>query len=234
MMRKLFAILMAMMLFCMTALAEPPVMTVTGTGVVSVKPDTATISLGVREAAKDVSEAQSAVSAKVLDVVETLEGMGVSEDDIHTNSLYVYMDYDYDSSSSNGVRGYIAENTVSVKVTDVENVGKYIDAAFTAGANTFNGIDFSASDTKAEKKQAMELSVKNAREKAEILAAAAGMRISGIQAIRESGGYYDMGANSDALYAKAETASGAATPVYADDIQVSATVSIDFTMAPVE
>lgn len=235
-MRKILAVLLALMLLGMTAVAEPAVLTVRGTGVVSLNPDSATITLGVRESAKEVTDAQSAVNTKLAAVVEKLKELGIGEGDIHTNSLSLYVDYDYSSSfSTEGQSVYVAENSIYFQVDDIEALGQYVDAAFEAGANTFSGITFSASDTTAEKKQALELAVESAKQKSEILAAAAGMRVTGIQAIREEGfdGYY-YGSNTDALFAKAESASGAATTVYADDIQVSSTVIIDFTMEPIE
>lgn len=240
-MRRKISLLLALLLLCAVALAEPAVLTVQGTGIVSMDPDTATINLGVRETSKDVSEAQNAVSAKLTKVIESLVAAGVKTEDIHTGAISIYQNYDYsDSSGGSDKVSYWAENTINVRFTDIENAGKYIDIVAGAGANTFNGISFSASDTEAEKQRAMELSVENARKKADVLAAAAGMRVTGVRAIREEsygsfGGNYYSSNSLDAMYARAKGVEEAVeTPVMADQIQISATVTVEYTMEPVE
>lgn len=217
------------------ACAEETKLSVQGTGVVSLDPDTATIMLGVRESSRDVSEAQAKVNEKLAVVVDKLKDMGVKEEDIHTDSITIYEDYSY-SDIDPDQKGYAAENSISVTVNDIENAGSYIDAVFEAGANTFSGITFNASNTEDAKKRALELSIQNARDKAEILAAAMGMKISGVSAVSEQGSgiyanYYTAN-NFDGIMEKAANAAG--TPVFSEQIQVSASVVIEYTMAPVE
>lgn len=219
------------------ACAEDAALSVQGMGVVSLDPDTATIMLGVRESARDVSEAQAAVNEKLANVLEKLRSMGVKDEDIHTDSINIYEDYNYSDADPED-RGYAAENSVSVTVSDIANAGKYIDAVFEAGANTFSGITFSASDTESAKRRALELAVQNARDKGEVLAAANGMKITGVSAVTEQssgmyGNYYDRN-GFDGILEKAEAADAAGTPVFSEQIQVSATVTIEYTMAPVE
>lgn len=229
-------VLLLVLTMCVWALAEETRLTVQGTGVVSLDPDTATIMLGVRESSKDVGEAQARVSAKLQSVVEKLKSMGVREEDIHTDSINIYEDYNYNSDAPDA-KFYAAGNSISVTISDIENAGNYIDAVFEAGANTFSGISFGASDTEAAKKRALELSVQNARNKAEVLAAASGMAITGVSAVMEQGsgmyGNYYAGNSFDAIMEKAED-TGAGTPVFSEQIQISATVTVEYTMAPVE
>ena len=54
----------------------------------------------------------------------------------------------------------------------MESVGNIIDVCCAAGANTLNGISFSASDTEEAKTDAMQKAVADARKKAEVLAEA--------------------------------------------------------------
>ena len=233
--KRLLAVILAMMLLCGAALAEESILTVQGTGVVSLDPDMATITLGVRETSKDVSQAQASVNQKLADVIEKLHGMGIVDEDIHTSTISIYEDYGYGSTGEE--MRYAAQNTISVTIRDIENAGQYIDAVFEAGANTFSDIRFGASDTEDAKKRALELSVENARLKAEVLAAAAGMRITGIRSIAEQGVGYGgiMTTNRyDAVMEKAEAESDVGTAVFSEQIQVSATVTIEYTMAPVE
>lgn len=229
---KLILMVVFALMLTSCALAEDARLTVQGTGVVSLDPDTATITLGVKESADDVGEVQSMVNRKLSKVIERLRSMGIEDEDIHTASINIYEDYNY-SDELPDERFYSASNNISVTLSDIENAGTYIDAVFEAGANIFSGIAFSASDTEAARKRALELAVQNAREKAEVLAAASGMAITGVTAVTDlgSGGYaYSNG--MDVAMEKASEDRG--TPVFSEQIQVSASVTVEYAMAPVE
>ena len=230
-MKKALVIILALIMTLTGAmgLAEAATLNVHGTGVVNVDADTATIILGVREVSKDVADAQRAVNTKIESVTQALMDMGIEPEDIHTSSISIYPEYDYDSMDQ-PIKGYTAENTISVTTRDVEHVGAYIDAAFGAGANAFNDISFSTSDLTDESRQALWLAVENGREKAEVLAAASGMKLGDIKCIVEEPNSYG---DFDVRFAKAEAAAGdAGTPVYASKLQVSASVTIEYELLP--
>jgi uncharacterized protein YggE len=129
---------------------------------------------------------------------------------------------------------YNASSTLAIKVTDMESVGTLIDVAFAAGANTLNGISFSASDTEEAETEAMKKAVADAKNKAEILAEASGLKISAIEIISE-GGVYSYQINVGNVYSRAagmeEPAmkEDAGTVVQSAKLIVNATVSITFT-----
>lgn len=235
-MKRIAILLIALMLMsvtCACTLAEGAVLTVRGSGVVSMDADTATITLGVREVSDDVVSAQGTVNAKIASVIEKLLEMGVNVDDIHTWSISIYPNYDY-SSVGEQVVGYTADNTLSVTTKDIDNVGAYIDAAFAAGANTFSDISFSASDAADENDMALKLAVENAAAKAAVLAEASGMKVVGMRSISEEMyGYAENGAKFARAVAE-ETADGAATRVYASQLQVSASVTVEYALEPIE
>ena len=108
-----------------------------------------------------------------------------------------------------------------------------IDVSFAAGANTLNGISFSASDTEDAKAEAMKKAVADAKKKAEVLAEASSLKISGIEVITEGGVYSyqnNIGNVRDAgIVETAEMEEDAATVVQAAKLIVNATVSITFT-----
>ena len=127
---------------------------------------------------------------------------------------------------------YNVSSTLAIKVTDIENVGSQIDVSFAAGANTLNGISFSASDTEEAKAESMKKAVEDARKKAEILAEAAGLKIKGIELITE-GGVYSYGNSIGNVYrgmddVVEEAESDAGTVVQAAKLIVNATVNITF------
>ena len=112
----------------------------------------------------------------------------MKEECINTDYLNIYAIYDY-SSDEEELAAYNANSTLAIKVTDISTVGTLIDAAFAAGANTLNGISFSASDTEEANAESMKKAVADAKAKAEILAEASGLKITGIETIAEGGVY---------------------------------------------
>ena len=231
--------LMALLIMALSvcALAEPAVLTVHGMGTVSMAPDQATIDFGVSRTSVDIAKAQAYVNETLGRVIDSLREMGVQEQDIQTSDISIYEDYSYEASISRapGKTAYVVENRVSVKISDIDHVGQYIDAVFEAGANTFSGIGFSASDNTSEKTRALELAVADARAKAETLAAAAGMKLGELRAMSDSVNDYYFRSASDGLYAAKEAASDSfANLVFAADLQVSASVTAEYELLPVE
>ncbi|MBQ6342165.1 MAG: SIMPL domain-containing protein [Anaerolineaceae bacterium] len=231
-MKKIYGLLIALFLMVMTSAATAETkITVNGSGEIRVSADTAVISLGVSARDKDVLKAQQKVNGAITNIRKALIEKGVKEENLNTEYINIYAMYDYQNDREQ-LAAYDASSTLAIKVTDIENVGAYIDAAFASGANTLNGINFSASDTKEAKNEAMKEAVADAKMKAEVLAQASGLKITGIELISESG-VYSYENNIGNVYAKeldtAEAASGAGTVVQAAKLIVNATVSITFT-----
>ena len=165
-----------------------------------VSADTAVISLGVSARDRDVLKAQQKVNEAIAAIRKALTEQGVEKEDITTDYISIYPLYDY-SDDGEQLSAYSAGSTLAIRVTDIEQVGTLIDISFAAGANTLNGISFSASDTEEAKAAAMKAAVEDAKAKAEILAEAAGLKISGIEVISE-GGVYSYENNVSNVYAK--------------------------------
>lgn len=226
-----FILAVLMMLVAPAALAEGTIV-VQGIGSVKVKSDRAGICLGVRETDKELSAAQGRVNEKIAAIVEALKGMGLTEEAITTNGISIYPNYNYDENET--ISSYTASNTLNVSVADVDNTGAYIDAAFAAGANSLDYVEFSAVETEEAAARALQLAVDSAKAKAQVLADAAGLKLGEILEIRDNA---DSGFVNGNYYAKATTEeadAGAGTGVLAGMQNVSATVNITFALEDVE
>ena len=222
---RFVALLMVMLLLAGTAALAQSTITVQGIGSVKVDSDRAGISLGVREASTELMTAQSIVNERISAIVEVLKGMGLSEEDISTNGIGIYPNYNYDDGET--IIGYTAYNNIYLTVTDVNNTGAYIDAAFTAGANSLDYVEFSANETEEADAKALALAVESAREKAQIIADAAGVKLGDIVEIHDNS---DMSYGGNGIYVKnaVEEAAGSGTDVMASKQTITATVSITF------
>ena len=231
-MKKLFALftVLILMLTAAAVSAETKI-TVSGPGEVRVSADTAVISLGVSARDKDVLQAQQRVNETISAIRKAMTGEGIKEENINTEYINIYAIYDYKNDQEQ-LAAYEASSTLAIRVTDMESVGSLIDAAFASGANTLNGISFSASDTTDAKSEALQKATEDAQNKAGILAEAAGVKITGIESISEGSlySYENSIGNSFAKGREVEAATAdAGTVVQAAKLVVSATVSITFT-----
>ena len=211
------------------ALADGTTLSVTGNGTVLVESDLAIVTVGVQETSKDVLEAQSTVNEKIAAIKQALLDAGVEESEINTDSINIYANYDY-SDNTEVIVGYTARNSLSVRTTDMDNVGSLIDAAFVAGANTLDNVQFTVLDDTQAREQALTMAVEDARRKADVLASAAGLQVASIERISEGGvSVYDSMRNyaADTVMA-AEESGGAGTLVQAALVSVDATVSMEF------
>ena len=209
---------------------EPPVHTlsVTGTGIVTVEPDTADITVGVT-VTRDQAGAAAQDAANVMDAVVTaIKALGIEDKDIQTTSLQLNPVYDY-SSNTPRLTGYQATNLVTVTVRDISKTGAVVDAATGAGATDVGSISFRLDDQVAAEAAAREKAVLNARAKAETIATAAGVEITGVISISETSApmptpeYYAR----DMAMAGAEQAP---TPVLGGTIDLSVSVAIVYSI----
>ena len=230
-MRKLTALILALMVLAASAaaLADTEI-TVSGEGNILVSADTAVVNIGVNIRDRNALKAQQRANEVIAAVRKTLTENGIAAEDINTGYVELFTIYDYDySSGSDAVSMYTANSMLAIQLKDMTQVGKVIDLAFGAGANSLNGVSFSASDTDAARKEALKAAVEQARVKAEVLAEAAGLKITEIEAINEGGTYsFDSGLNNFRAKGMADEAAVADTVVQAAKIQVNSTVNITF------
>ena len=228
-MRKTIALffVLVLVLGISSAVAEQTI-TVNGSGETLVTADTAVVSVGVSVRKKDALEAQSAANEVIASIRSALAGAGLKEEDISTGYINLYAVYDY-SKDVEEIVAYSANSSLAIKVTDMGRVGEVIDMAFGAGANTLDGVSFSVADDTEARKESLKAAVADAKEKAAILAEAAGLGEIEILNIEEGSVFsYDSGVNNFSRKVYGEAAMDLPTVVQAAKICVSAGVIVTF------
>lgn len=212
--------------------AQPPVLEVEGRGQVQSAPDEASITLGVVTRAETAQAAQAENAEKANAIREAVRALGVADADIQTEDYSFRPDYQRESNERMTIAGYTASNTLRVRVRDLSLTGEVMDAALQSGANTIHSLDFSIRNTDALRKKALESAVKDAREKAETLARALGMRVAGVRRVSENTGAFQPRMNRVMTLAKqaAEDAAGVG-PIEAGTLSLTADVHIEFALA---
>lgn len=166
------------------------VISVTGRGSVEMVPDMATISIGVQEQAQEAAEAMSAASRAVAAILTRLDAAGIAPRDVQTDNLSLQPVWSRSSTNNRDPRiiGFVARNTLTIRVRDLDILGATLDAVVQDGANTFNGLNFSVQDPEPAIARARAAAVKDAIARATQLADAAGVQLGPVQSISEQGG----------------------------------------------
>ncbi len=164
--------------------------TVSGAGKATGIPDTAQLSLGVTKTAPTVIDAQTQVNTVTNKIVEDLKRLGIEEKNIKTTNYSINPNYDFGGGRQN-ITGYTVTQTLEINVTPIDIANKAIDAATADGANLVGGVNFIFNDkTKKElEEKARTEAVKMAKEKAESLAKATGIKLGKIIDVQESGNF---------------------------------------------
>ncbi|MFV1498487.1 SIMPL domain-containing protein [Phaeobacter sp. JH20_02] len=196
---------------------------VTGDARIAVTPTLATITLGVTEEADEAALAMSAVSTKMVEVVDELRAAGIAAEDMQTQQISLNPVWSQDRSYDDGRRkitGFSASNTLALRIRDLDRLGEVLDQVLRVGANDFRGLSFGVADPAKVQDQIRGAAVKDALRKATQLAEAAGVELGPVRSIhdRETGGGQPMMAM--------EMARSAPMPIEAGELSFSHSVSV--------
>jgi uncharacterized protein YggE len=212
--------------FAQESAAQPAQLSLSATGEVSLAPDQATISAGVLTRGDSAAEAVRANAQAMTRVFTQLRRAGVAERDMQTSQLSVSPVYaSFNRSSGDGnvqrITGYEARNTVSALVRDIDAVGSVIDAVFEAGANTLDGVSFSASQADEARDEARRRAVIELMALRDLYADAAGFDVVRLMSLNENSGGrpYPMMARAESFSADSST------PVAAGELTISVSVN---------
>jgi len=166
--------------------AVPTIIT-TGEATVSRPPDIAYLTLAVEARARTPRDAQKQNADAMSGVQTQLVNAGIPKDALRTLGLWLEQEFD-NQNGRRVARGFVARNTVEVRIEDVTRAGEIADAVVQGGATSLGGIRFDLKDRGAAEREALRLSVADARQRAEAAAAGAGRTVDRLLKIEESRG----------------------------------------------
>jgi uncharacterized protein len=211
---------------------------VTGTYTAEAEPTQATIVIGFENEADTAEEAQTKNSDEMEMVLARLRYEGLTDDNFETLNYNVWDQRSCWDCASPKIT-YRASHTLEITTDNLDKVGKYLDVAVAAGANNVQNVRFSVEEEQQNelKKEAIEKATKDARDKAEAMAAGLGLKVRTVVSISDSS--WDYGPHRVA-YAEIEKATAVAmadsgahaqTQVIPGDVEVSARISATFELA---
>lgn len=209
---------------------EPGWIEVSGTGTVDVQPDRARATFAMETRATAADAAAGANADAMAAVLAAVRSAGLPGLEVETFGYSVRPEYAISSDQrTREIVAYTVLNNVGATITDVDAVGRLVDAAIGAGANRVGGIYFVASETEAARRQALARAVRVASAEAEVMAEALGHRLG--PPLQVNGGA-DRPTPMVYQAEMAMMARAADTPIEAGDQTVTARVTIRFALGP--
>lgn len=207
---------------------DAPSLTVTGHGRASAAAEEAEVSLGVDAVRPTAREARATAAEAMASVIASVQAAGIPAADVATSGLGLAAEMDYADAPAPRRVGFRLSNRVTVVVRDLERVSAVVDAGIEAGATAFDGVAFRVRDAAGLRRSALLAAVADARQSAEAIAAAAGLRLGATILIREG----TPGGPPSPRFAMMEAM--ASTPVLPGSVEVEASIEASWRLEPAD
>ena len=191
--------------------------TVTGEARSEQKTQVATFNAGVMVVSDNKESAISEVNTKMEAIITSVKNFGIDEKDIKTQNMSIYQQEQPRSGE------WRVSNDISIKLRDVDKATDLTSLLTQSGATSVYGPSFTVDDTGEAETGLVEQAIKNAREKAETMAAASGRKVGKVVKIAE-------GYSAPGLYPVAERSAmgGGGAPLEPGSQTVTKTVTVVF------
>lgn len=217
-------------------------LSVSGEGSITASPDVVVIQLGVETRSQDAKAAVEEANKRVQLLISNLRGRGIAQADMQTSDFSVNyevppMPYpppppeprDLTKAAPEAVkpapRGeFRVNNTLRVKIRNVEQTGELLGLAIDGGANNIWGITFTVDDPKPMREQARAEAVADALRKAQQLASASGVKLGRVLSIDDQ----EMGGGGPVMMDARANLKSAAVPVEAGSVELTHRVLMRF------
>jgi uncharacterized protein YggE len=202
-----------------------PAVVVSGQGIVQAVPDRAWITITAESRASNPRDAQKRNADAMNPVLDKLKAR-VAADAIKTIGYDLQQEWDY-VNNRRVSRGYVARNTVDVRVDKIDDVGELLEIAVGSGATSVGGIRFDLKNRAGLERDALRLAVIDAKAKAEAAAGGAGRTVDRILRIDEHGVVAPpMPVRMMRMEAAQGAADASAPPISAGEMEIRATVTL--------
>ena len=218
------AVALTASLACAQEKSEAPIVVTNGQGIVKAAPDRAMLSMAAEGRARNPREAQQQSATLMTAVQKSLQDARIPKDAIRTTGYDLQQEYDYVNGKQVS-RGYIARNSIEVRVDELDRAGDVLDAAVAAGATSVGGIQFDLKDRDKLEREALRLAVADARARADAAASGAGQTVDRVLRIEESRAMVSPPTPQFRMMAAAADVAPQ-TPIAAGQIEVRAEVTL--------
>lgn len=208
----------------------PKGMIVTGDALIEKDPDQTTIQFTILTNAKTSEEAQNQNAMITSRVYQSFLSDGLERKTWKTVQMNLSPQYDYSSSKAKLI-GYQMVHRVMMVLPGTDRAGKIVNMLVDSGVTNIDSIQFGLQDPKAAQREALAAATRDAKEKAQIMAASSGAVITGVAYAGEPTYRYQPNVAMYDRKVMAASAPVAEQQVWASTIQVSARVEVRFNLS---
>jgi uncharacterized protein YggE len=201
------------------------VVVTTGEAVIKAAPDQAFVTIAVESRTKMPRDAQRQNAEIASAVQQKLKAAGLPADAVRTLSIELTPEFDY-SNGRQQLRGYLARNSIEVRVDALDRLGEIIDLAVGSGATNITGVRFEVRKRDELEREALRQAVADARARAEAAAAGAGRGLDRVVRVEDGGQTTPPPPRPMMMAARGEMAADASTPVAPGEIEIRARVTL--------
>lgn len=207
----------------------PRVMRMTGEATVSAPADRAIIDIAVVTEAASAAQAVQQNAKLASQMMEKLTQQGVAKADMQTLAYQVNPFYTPEAPGKpSRLQGYRVDNTVQIKVHDINKTGLVLDAILSPGAaNGIQSLRFEKADSQAQEEQAGRLAIRDALAKAKLYSEETKEPLGPIINLQESSAM-PLQKRHMPMAAAMEMRASPATPIEGGDLTWHARVDVTF------
>ena len=216
---------------------QPRTISVSGSGEIYVKPDLAVINFSVINESETVENALEENSQKMNAIIEAIKSKGVESKDLKTTNFNIRPRYEYRRENTllyppiEGERvlaGYEINQTLMVKIRELEKIGEIIQAGTDKGANQVGSLQLTIDDLEAVKEQARNEAIIKAKAKAEDLAMRLGVKLGKLSDFNDSGAFPISSRYYDAVALEASPGIGGAPEIETGENRIMVKVLLTY------
>jgi uncharacterized protein YggE len=162
-------------------------------------------------------------------VQQKIVAAGIPKDAIRTLAYDLQLESDW-VNGRQVPRGYVARNSIEVRLDDMMRVGEVIDLAVSGGATAVHNVRFDLKQRDMLEREALKRATADARARAEAAASGAGRTIDRVIRIEEPTGGRPMPPTPMMMMREAAVAAAPPTPVAPGELEIRATVTLTATL----
>lgn len=163
----------------------------------------ASFSAGVDVVNENKDVAVKEVNTKVESMINAVKKFGVNQKDIQTQNVSIYQNEEsyWDNGVQKSRKGqWRVSNSVEITLREINKASELADVLTNSGANNVYGPNFRLDDTSEAEKGLFDAAMKDAKDKAELIAKSSGRKLGKVISVTEDGaidGIYPMALKGD-------------------------------------
>jgi uncharacterized protein len=161
--------------------------TVVGQASSKVKNQIASFTAGININRENKDEAVKEVNDRMAKLIEEVKAFGIKGEDIKTQGVSINESERYDTKKKEWYVG----NTIEIVLREVDKAGELTDLLSKSGANNVYGPNLMLDQSNEAEKALYDEAMKDAREKAEIIAKTAGRKLGKVISVLDGGSITD-------------------------------------------